>query len=511
MDATAFADLPIVIGQGRGPAVVGATLDELRAALGEPDAVDRYGNMAYPAWHALGVQAWIENDRAIAIVAYCGDPSSPKFAQIAGRTEQGAALGATEDAIVAAHGAPLLVHKGADRGKPWKRLTYDGASFRLVDDKLVSITLQKAKLALAMEGRNLELEAAIGANPDDSAGYLVYADWLQQQNDPLGELIVGHHHGGDDYVAEHETDLLGSLADYKDMLDDCEWKNGFLRRVKVANTFDRSPLHDGELEEFDVVELLEMVLDEAGRFVQDLTVGIVDYEDNGYDGVMAAIGKRKLLALRTLYLGDFHSEETELNWSSLGNAEVLYGGIPNVRDLTLRSGTMHFGTIVLPELRRFATLTGGLQKDAIASIAGAHWPELERLELQIGSSRYDSNITPDDLQPILDGEGLPATLVHLGLANYEFTNELIPRLVSSKILPRIRELDLSQGSFGPEGAEALIANKAAFAHLDKLDLSESWLDTPIAARVREALPKAITADQRYDPRYPEDRYIAAGE
>ena len=515
MDAAAFSDLPIVVGVGRGPAVVGATFEELQRGLGEPTTVQRYDDMYYPEWHALGVQAWVRkrDDRAIAISLLNGDPDSPKFDRVDGRTDGGVGFGATEDAIVATFGDPRMQHRGTDRKVHWARLVYDGITFRLVGNRLVSITIEKKKTPVASANRNAELEAAIYANPDDDAAYLVYADWLQQRGEPLGEFIVGHHRNGKLFLDEHQTDMLGPLADYSDMLTGLAWKNGFITTATVANTFERSPDHDGELEEFDVEELLGMLLDsEAGRFIQNLTVGIVTFQDNGYGGCMMEIGARRLLALRTLYIGDFHSEETELNWSHLGDASPLYAGIPNVQSLTLRSGTMSLGAIDLPEVRRFATLTGGLQKDAIASITKAKWPKLERLELQIGSSRYDSDIDPDDLRPIFDGEGLPPTLTHLGLANYEYTNEILPLLAASKILPRLRSLDLSLGPCGgDEGVERLLALKDAFAHLERLDLSESWLDPDGTRLVKAALPNANVDAQRYDARWADDRYIAAGE
>jgi uncharacterized protein (TIGR02996 family) len=41
--------------------------------------------------------------------------------------------------------------------------------------------------------RNAEIEAAILATPDDPSAYQVYADWLQSQGDPRGELIMLQH------------------------------------------------------------------------------------------------------------------------------------------------------------------------------------------------------------------------------------------------------------------------------------------------------------------------------
>jgi len=362
--------------------------------------------------------------------------------------------------------------------------------------------------------RNFELEAAVAANPDDDQGYLVYADWLQQQSDPLGAMIVEHARAADPaaFITARETDLLGPLADYKDMLEPRVWRNGFLSSVKVANTFARSPDHDGEAPEFPVEELLAMLLDhDAGRFVQDLTLGIVSFEDNHYTQCLAALGARRIPSLRKLFVGDFYSEETELNWSFIGNAAPLYAGVPNLRELTLRSGGMELGAIDLPELRTFATLTGGLKKTALASIVDAAWPKLERLELQIGASRYGSDVAAADLQPLLDGDCLPASLYHLAFANFCHTNDLIPLLAASKIVPRLRSLDLSLGTLNAEGAEALIAEKAAFAHLAMLDLTKSWLDPEWTARVREVFPNAVLDGQRWTARYPDDAYIAAGE
>ncbi len=481
MDATTFSEFPIVLGTGRGPAVVGATLDELRAGLGEPSVVESQGDMSYPAWHALGLKVWLEAGRAIAVELF-HDKRVREFARVAGRTEQGVEFGATEAAIVAVHGNPLQISRGSYRGTQFAHMQYDGGRFRLYGDELVEITVEKSK----MIGRDAELEGAIAADPDDDAGYLVYADWLQQQGDPLGALIVAHHHRGDELVGDREADLLGALVDHTDVLFDREWKNGFLKRVKLAATTD-GPSSRGELEGSRVERVLAILLDGPGRFVQDLTIGAVDFGIDDYTDHMAAIGRRRLLALRKLHVGTYFKRSRTL--SCLDGADELYGGIPNVRDLTLRIARMSLGAIVLPELRRFSAATDGLGKVGIESIRNAHWPKLEHLQLELGSSRPDDAITLDGLQPILDGECLPPTLIHLGLADYE-SNELVARLACSKILRRIRSLDLSQGSLGPEGVEQLLSNQAAFAHLEWIGISRNALGSAVVARVREALPSA---------------------
>lgn len=49
---------------------------------------------------------------------------------------------------------------------------------------------RKPRPRAAREARNESLEAAIAADPDAVEPYLVYADWLQSQGDPRGELIA---------------------------------------------------------------------------------------------------------------------------------------------------------------------------------------------------------------------------------------------------------------------------------------------------------------------------------
>ncbi len=371
---------------------------------------------------------------------------------------------------------------------------------------------------------NPTLEAAIAANPDDASAYLVYADWLQQQGDPRGTLITMQHaleqapnntalsEAEREYLSAHQTGLLGPLAEYIDMLPERVWHLGFLSSVKVANSFTRSPDHEGEEPEFAVEELIAMLLDsDSGRFLRELTVGIVTYQDNDYGAVMATLASQPRPLLRSLFLGDFMSEETELNWSSLGDASALYAALPALRSLTIRNGSMQLGEIRLPELRELRIRTGGFSQANLESVLRAHWPRLEILSLQLGSSSYGSNLSLDHLQPLLDGVGIPATLRHLALGNCSFAEDLIPPLARSKVLPQLRELDLSLGTLGNDGAALLVEHAAAFHHLVRLDLSESWVHDDMIGQLMTTFPNAILAKQRYNARYPDDRYIGGGE
>jgi uncharacterized protein (TIGR02996 family) len=92
--------------------------------------------------------------------------------------------------------------------------------------------------------RDATLELALAAYPDDATGYLVYADWLQQQDDPRGELIVVQEAlakkprdrallAEQERLLEQHTDLLrGPLALVGPV--GLEWFCGFVRAVDLG-------------------------------------------------------------------------------------------------------------------------------------------------------------------------------------------------------------------------------------------------------------------------------------
>ena len=96
-------------------------------------------------------------------------------------------------------------------------------------------------------------EAQIRARPDDPAPYLVYADWLQDQQDPRGELVAVQARRatepGDATLAAAEAKLLKKHAAYfvpealaralklpRSSGPRCEvtWRHGFFARVRLA-------------------------------------------------------------------------------------------------------------------------------------------------------------------------------------------------------------------------------------------------------------------------------------
>ncbi|AKQ67207.1 Molybdate metabolism regulator [Myxococcus hansupus] len=366
---------------------------------------------------------------------------------------------------------------------------------------------------------NPELEAAILKDPDNVDAYLVYADWLQSQGDPRGELIAIQHAASQASGAEattlkkkatalikkHQSLLFGELADaVKEGELTAEWHLGFIRSVRMGQKDYDSERDLGELTQ----ELLALP---SARFIRGITVGMASFDgENEYGDVISAIAKAGgSKTLQDLFIGDFeYPDDTEISWTHLTDISSALKVLPNLRTLRLRGGELALGDVDLPELREFTVETGGLPLNAVKSIASAKWPKLEKLEIWFGSDNYGAEGGVEDIQPILDGQGLP-NLKHLGLRNSEFTDALAQALPSAVVLPRLEKLDISMGTLTNEGAKALADHAAAFAHLKQLDVSENILEDEGQSLISKAIPHANVGNQR---EYEEDyRYAAVGE
>jgi len=276
------------------------------------------------------------------------------------------------------------------------------------------------------------------------------------------------------------------------------WRWGFLHTLWISRKSDEG---DGVVE-----TVLGRLLDHPStRFLRELTVGIVSYQRNSYAGVARVIGERSLPALRGLILGDFFYEETELNWSHAGDLSPLWRAVPKLESLTVRSGDMELGKLVLPELRELTIITGGFDSGSLAAICNQTWPALERLNVQLGRAQ---RFTHEELAPILDGDRFPK-LVQLGLGNSRGLDEICRWLAGSRIAARLEKLDLSKGTMGDDGAAALAAGH--FPKLVSLDVSKNWLGGRGVATLDGTFRTVISDAQQDDDGDPDDRYIAAYE
>jgi uncharacterized protein (TIGR02996 family) len=405
-----------------------------------------------------------------------------------------------------------------------KRQDFDSpAEAKREYDKLIASKLKKGYQAAGpihpQQSRgpgDPDLEASLLANPDDLGSYLVYADWLQSQGDPRGELISVQHarlSADTPELKQREEHLLkaqsGALfGGLQTLLEkngglSVTWRLGFLKSARVAR--DR---YDSDL---DVAATLTTLLAlPIAAHLDSLSIGLCEAPDGNLqpaiDTLVHVAGPQ---TLRALFLGDFkYPDQSDISSTSVGDLTRLYAAFPKLQSLRLRGAGAELGKIDLPELREFTFETGGLPTECVEAISRARWPKLERLSLWFGDENYGGDAGFDDLEILLAAKGVPQ-LEALGLVNCSFISGNVESLAKAKVLPQLKRLDLSMGFLTDEDAEVLVRHAAAFKHLE-LDVSHNYLTRRGVWLLQKAARKLVSTDQQ-EAETDDDRYVAVGE
>jgi len=336
------------------------------------------------------------------------------------------------------------------------------------------------------------LEAAIDDDPDDTAAYAVYGDWLQKRGELRGELIAlslvadaqraanprrksSAQTALGKLLTKHAATLLGPLARLVPDLGDPTvppflWRSGYIARAELAAAPARpaAPI---------VGELLRHP---SGRFLRELIVKT--------DGEGPAI-------LELLEAGAPGSlRELELHGLvDLGDLGGLWGRLERLHRLDLTGRRFELGELQLPALRRARFAAAELSATAVRSIARAPFPRLERLELRFGGSGADL-ARFEDLRPLLHRTDLPA-LTHLKLKRAAYAGSIVRELAAAPLARQLVVLDLSHGSFNPADIEVLVQHKERFAQLRELWLPLSRLRDLDRRRAME-MAKNVISDAR---------------
>ena len=283
---------------------------------------------------------------------------------------------------------------------------------------------------IAGEPINDDLEYALSTNSDDDETYAVYADWLAERDHPRGELIALQLRGDPSlapaiaaHIETHAGQLLGPLLPHRLVHDGSKreaftWRRGFIHHARLSCAEYKVTDH--------VPEILELlVAHPSGRFLEVLDVGIDGDSTNSLEDVVKRIAALQPPQLRSLFLGDYIYEQAMISDFDLGNLVPLWGS--RLRKLVLHGSIFELGAIDLPEAEHVAIQTGGLSPAAAQSIARARWPRLRHLDVWTGDPNYNGDTTTADLEPIMARTDL-TELVHLGLMNCAFTDELCLRI-----------------------------------------------------------------------------------
>ena len=380
--------------------------------------------------------------------------------------------------------------------------------------------------------RNPALEAALFDDPRDLAAWQVYGDWLQQQDDPHGELIsLGLQREGvtgatraklDARIAEieseHRDTWLGGAAKLIAKADegvtvDLRWEHGYVVAATIGGS-DEEPESGGPTPEQLVRALIKSP---AVLFLRELTLG-PSYDDGDWQGRMdksvhaiTRVGKLEALT-------SFKVMDTAGYWDISSTVAGKVGAVlpiaPRLRILDAYGGEIEAASLEHATLETLSFETGGLSGATAQALGRCKLPQLRSMTVYFGSSDYGGSSSMDHVRPLLLGEGVPK-LEHLGLCNAEFEDELAIALATSPLLKQLRTLDLSQGTLHGPGVAAILAHADRFAHLERLNLADNFISDEHCAQIKAALPKVeIDTSGQEEPSDWGDRlhyYVSVGE
>ncbi|MFD7894764.1 STM4015 family protein [Streptomyces sp. NPDC059743] len=214
------------------------------------------------------------------------------------------------------------------------------------------------------------------------------------------------------------------------------------------------------------------------------------YESGPEPVIEALVAVRdRLPALRALFLADIVGEECEISWIIQGLVTPLLDAFPELLEFGVRGGQeLRFPAVRHERLRSLTIETGGLNAAVVRGVGASELPALEHLDLWLGVSEYGATTEVADLAPILGGSRFPG-LRHLALRNSEIQDEIAIALAGAPVVAGLEVLDLSMGTLGDEGAEALLAGQP-LTHLKKLDLHHNYMSEALRERVLATLGAA---------------------
>lgn len=254
--------------------------------------------------------------------------------------------------------------------------------------------------------------------------------------------------------------------------------------------------------------------DQAADRVTGLVVGMWSNEDDEETAqaiIEALVAARdKLPKLTAIFVGDIPFDENEMSWIEQGSYGALWSAYPDLEHVCVRGGNgLDLGTLKLPKLRSLVIQTGGMPGSVMRQVAQADLRSLEHLELWLGIEDYGADWTTEDLAPILEGKQLPQVRT-LGLRNSDQADALAALVVNTPIMSQLEVLDLSMGTLGDVGAQALLDSPAVLK-LKKLDLHHHYCSDEMMKKL-QALPiKVDLHEQETSDGDEQDRYVAVGE
>ena len=414
-----------------------------------------------------------------------------------------------------------------------------------------------------IDGAELDRQIASLPRLVDDPGYLVFADWVQSQGDPWGELVavqynVAHPSGKNRAAIEKKRAQLGKAeAELLDKLGAAilgpaarhaqsrfEWHHGFLRTAVLGTAPDPALM---------LAALQALLVHPAARMLRGVVLHPVptrfevhrDWDSSPENIVdpwtdLAALAAAIPKTVTHVGFGGWPAPAASA-YVRMPTFTAISEAFPHVRRLELTgSAPDELGTLALPMLTdlelRFAEASHG----ALTAIRESALDKLERLSVWLGGN---SHCVLDDLYAYEDGgypdshdgndleqlevhgvngsvsaaelgeliEAMPPTLKHLGIQSAMITAEDLEAVIAHPRIAKLHTLDLSGGTLDDAAAKVLIAAKKQLARI-AVNVERNRIGAATAKKLAAALPKASVANQRKEAE-PElfMRYVATME
>lgn len=219
--------------------------------------------------------------------------------------------------------------------------------------------------------------------------------------------------------------------------------------------------------------------------------------------------KAKLQQLKGIFFGDITYEENEVSWIRNTDHGKIINAFPNLTEYKVRGGMdLSLKNLNHTKLKKLVVETGGMGNNIFQEIVDAKLPNLEHLELWSGSDDYGFDASAEQMVAVYKKDNFPK-LKYLGFRNCEISDDIANLMINDPILDQIDELDFSKGTFGDEGAEAILKNPKIL-HLKKLNIQHNFISDKLAKKL-EALELDIDLSDRNPNPDEYDRYVCVGE
>ena len=287
-------------------------------------------------------------------------------------------------------------------------------------------------------------------------------------------------------------------------------KNPRGKMIRIAIDYD-----EGEEGVKWVDRFAELMDDPKAAEIEGIVVGPWEEVTTGTESspiVEALVAARaKLPKLRAIFFGDVIGEESEISWINQSDVSPILEAYPRLEHFAVRGGQgLSLGSPHHAALRTLIVQAGGLPADVVRGLGRADLPMLEHLELWLGSDSYGGDATVEDLAPLLSGRPFPK-LKYLGLKNSEIQDDVAAAVVTSPLLSRLDVLDLSMGTLGDEGAQALLDNVAALKKLKLLDIHYHYVSDELVEKLKNLGVDVDASDVQEAGAEKDDRYAAVTE